>query len=69
MAALTPVAPAGGNRCAASPTRNTGPSAYRVAVCAAAVHRFEPLVVERRWAVDRYEKWLADSLIHQLLGG
>ncbi len=28
---------------------------------------YRTLVAERRWAVDRYEKWLADSLIHQLL--
>jgi AcrR family transcriptional regulator len=28
---------------------------------------YRTLVLERRWPADRYETWLADSLIHQLL--
>ncbi|OHV30301.1 hypothetical protein BBK14_16615 [Parafrankia soli] len=28
---------------------------------------YRTLVLERRWTVDQYETWLADTLIHQLL--
>lgn len=28
---------------------------------------YRALVLERRWTVDQYETWLADTLIHQLL--
>lgn len=28
---------------------------------------YRTLVLERRWVIDRYETWLADALIHQLL--
>jgi AcrR family transcriptional regulator len=30
---------------------------------------YRTLVLERQWTADRYETWLADSLVHQLLGG
>jgi len=29
---------------------------------------YHSLVLERGWNPDRYETWLADNLIHQLLG-
>ncbi|MDT3443173.1 MULTISPECIES: TetR/AcrR family transcriptional regulator [unclassified Pseudofrankia] len=28
---------------------------------------YRTLVLERRWTIDQYESWLADTLIHQLL--
>lgn len=28
---------------------------------------YRTLVLERRWTVDHYETWLADTFIHQLL--
>jgi AcrR family transcriptional regulator len=36
-------------------------------LCSLAVH--DLLVVERGWSAERYEAWLANTLVHELLGG